>query len=41
MPEQLSNKTRLLLNFGGGIKAKISKFLQTVVDNSLCKRKTL
>ncbi len=32
MPEQLSNKTRLLLNFGGGIKAKISKFLHAVLD---------
>ena len=32
IPEQLSNKTRLKLNFGGGIKAKISKFLHAVVD---------
>lgn len=31
-PEQLKNKTKLLLNFGTGIKAKISKRLHAVLD---------
>ncbi len=31
-PEQLNNKTKLLLNFGTGIKAKISRRLHAVLD---------
>lgn len=32
IPEDLNNKTRLLLNFGGGLRAKISRFVQAVLD---------
>ncbi len=31
-PERLNNRTRLLLNFGAGIKVKISKHIYPVID---------